>query len=134
MQPEMQQAERSHFDRIGGADNIRRLVKRFYQIMDELPESYGLRKMHGENLQESEDKLFKFLNGWMGGPDLYVREYGHPMLLRRHMSFQVDIAARDQWLLCMDMALKEIVEDAQLRVELSDAFARVGDHLRNQPN
>ncbi len=134
MQSEMKQAELSLFERIGGTDNIRRLAKYFYRIMDVLPETYGLRKMHAANLQESEDKLYKFLNGWMDGPDLYEQEYGHPMLLRRHMSFQVDIAARDQWLLCMDMALKEIVEDAQLRVELSDAFARVGDHLRNQPN
>ena len=134
MQADIKQTERSHFDRIGGADKIRSLVKRFYQIMDELPESYGLRKMHAENLQESEDKLFKFLNGWTGGPDLYVQEYGHPMLRRRHMPFHVDVSARDQWLMCMDRALNEVVEDAQLRVELSDAFAKVADHMRNQPS
>lgn len=134
MQPEIKPPELSHFDRIGGAEKIRRLVKRFYQIMDELPESYGIRKMHAEDLQGSEDKLFKFLNGWMGGPDLYIQEYGHPMLRQRHMSFQVDVSARDQWLMCMDMALKEVVEDTQLCAELSGAFAKVGDHMRNQPN
>jgi hemoglobin len=134
MQLEMKQPELSHFQRIGGADKIRRLVNRFYQLMDELPESYGLRKMHAEDLQGSEDKLFKFLNGWMGGPDLYVQEYGHPMLRRRHMPFKVDVSARDQWLMCMDMALKEVVEDMPLRAELSEAFAKVGDHMRNQPN
>ncbi len=134
MQLEMKQPELSHFQRIGGADKIRRLVNRFYQLMDELPESYGLRKMHAEDLQGSEDKLFKFLNGWMGGPYLYVQEYGHPMLRRRHMPFKVDVSARDQWLMCMDMALKEVVEDMPLRAELSEAFAKVGDHMRNQPN
>jgi hemoglobin len=124
----------SHFELIGGAENIRRLVKRFYQIMDEFPESYGIRKMHAEDLQGSEDKLFKFLNGWMGGPDLYVREYGHPMLRQRHMHFAIDVSARDQWLMCMDMALNEVVEDASFRAELSKAFAKVGDHMRNVPN
>ena len=134
MQAEIKQVELSHFERIGGAEKIRRLVKRFYQIMDELPESYSLRKMHAEDLQGSEDKLFKFLNGWMGGPDLYVQEYGHPMLRRRHMPFQIDVSARDQWLMCMDLALTEVVEDMPLRAELFDAFAKVGDHMRNQPN
>ncbi|BBP03387.1 globin [Sulfuriferula plumbiphila] len=122
----------SHYHRIGGADQVRTLVKRFYQIMDELPESYGVRKLHPENLQGSEDKLFKFLCGWMGGPQLYVQEYGHPMLRRRHLSFPISASERDQWLLCMDTALQEVVKDQQLRNELSAAFAKVADHMRNQ--
>ena len=43
----------THFERIGGADKVRALVHRFYQVMDELPESYGIRKMHAEDLQNS---------------------------------------------------------------------------------
>ena len=121
----------SHFDRIGGADTIRALVKRFYQVMDELPESYGIRKLHAENLQGSEDKLFKFLCGWMGGPQLYVQEYGHPMLRRRHLPFSISASERDQWLLCMNTALLEVVQDQPLRDELSVAFAKVADHMRN---
>ncbi len=133
MQPEIYPAElmSSHFVRIGGADNIRILVKRFYQIMDELPETYGIRKMHAANLQGSEDKLFKFLNGWMGGPQLYVQEYGPPMLRRRHLSFSIGMSERDQWLMCMDIALGEVVADMQLRAELFAAFAKVADHMRN---
>ena len=130
MQPET--ITENHFERIGGADKIRALVKRFYQIMDELPESYGIRKLHAEDLQGSEDKLFKFLNGWLGGPQLYVQEYGHPMLRRRHLPFPISESERDQWLMCMDLALNEVVEDIQLRAELSAAFAKVGDHMRNK--
>ena len=122
----------SHFDRIGGTDKIRSLVRRFYQIMDELPESYGIRKLHAEDLQGSEDKLFKFLCGWMGGPQLYVQEYGHPMLRGRHLPFAISASERDQWLLCMNTALHEMVQDQQLRDELSAAFAKVADHMRNQ--
>lgn len=133
MQPEIYPAEAmpSHFGRIGGADKIRILVKRFYQIMDELPETYGIRKMHAADLQNSEDKLYKFLNGWTGGPQLYVQEYGHPMLRRRHLSFSISESERDQWLMCMDLALNEVVTDTQLRAELSAAFAKVADHMRN---
>jgi hemoglobin len=133
MQPEIYPAEvmPSHFERIGGADKIRTLVRRFYQIMDELPETYGIRKMHAADLQGSEDKLFKFLNGWMGGPQLYVQEYGPPMLRRRHLSFSIGESERDQWLMCMNIALIEVVADTQLRAELSDALAKLADHMRN---
>jgi hemoglobin len=121
----------SHYERIGGAENVRALVHRFYQLMDELPEAYGIRKLHPAGLQGSEEKLFKFLSGWMGGPQLYVQEYGHPMLRQRHFPFPIGKAERDQWLLCMNQALQEIVQDSQLRSELSASFAKVADHMRN---
>ena len=124
----------SHYERIGGAGIVRALVHRFYQIMDELPESYGIRKMHAENLQNSEDKLYKFLSGWMGGPQLYIQEYGHPMLRRRHLPFAIGISERDQWMRCMNQALEEVVIDEALRRDLSQAFAGVADHMRNQPS
>jgi len=122
----------THYQRIGGADKVRALVHRFYQIMDELPESYGIRKMHAEDLQNSEDKLFKYLTGWMGGPQLYIQEYGHPMLRRRHLPFAISVSERDQWLLCMNKGLQEVVADEVLRKELATAFAGVADHMRNQ--
>ena len=51
----------------------------------------------------------------MGGPQLYVQEYGHPMLRRRHLPFPISESERDQWLMCMNSALNEVVEDPQLR-------------------
>jgi len=57
--------------------------------MDELPEVYGIRKMHAEDLSGSRQKLFDFLSGWMGGPQLYVEKHGHPMLRRRHLHFSI---------------------------------------------
>ena len=122
----------THYQRIGGADKVRALVHRFYQNMDELPESYGIRKMHAADLQNSEDKLFKFLSGWMGGPQLFVQEYGHPMLRRRHMQFAIGESERDQWLLCMNKAMEESIEDINLRRELASALAGLADHMRNQ--
>ncbi len=122
----------THYERIGGEAKVRALVQRFYQLMDELPEAYGIRKLHAQDLQGAEDKLFKFLSGWMGGPQLYVEQYGHPMLRARHLPFGIAAAERDQWLMCMNQALEEVVEDAALRRELSASFAKVADHMRNR--
>ncbi len=122
----------THYERLGGAEVLRRLVHRFYQLMDELPEAWDTRKLHGESLQGSEDKLFMFLSGWTGGPQLYVEQYGHPMLRARHLPFPIGIAERDQWLMCMDMALTEVVENEVLRRDLSAAMHKVGDHMRNR--
>lgn len=124
----------THYQRIGGEAALRRLTRRFYEIMDELPETYSLRKLHLDTLSGSADKLYAFLSGWMGGPPLFVEQYGPPMLRRRHLPFRIDSDARDQWLLCMKLALEEVVDDASLRCELYDAIARLADHMRNQPD
>lgn len=128
---QISETSESHYQRIGGEEKVRALVQRFYQLMDELPEAYGIRKMHAADLQGANDKLFKFLSGWMGGPQLFVNAYGHPMLRRRHLPFAIGDAERDQWLLCMNQALSEVVENAAFREELSVAFAKVADHMRN---
>jgi hemoglobin len=128
----MQSEQQTHYQRIGGAEKVRALVRRFYELMDELPEAYGIRKLHADDLQGANDKLFKFLSGWMGGPQLFIEQYGHPMLRRRHLPFAIGNAERDQWMMCMNQALGEVVEDEALRHELSDAFAKVADHMRNR--
>ena len=123
---------RTHYDMLGGEAGVLRLVNRFYDLMDELPEAWELRKIHPQDSQSARDKLFKFLSGWLGGPGLYEAEYGHPRLRMRHAPFPVDTQMRDQWLLCMDMALDEQITDELLKNQLKSSFAKVGDHMRNQ--
>jgi len=123
---------RSHYERIGGEQKVRQLVQRFYQLMDELPESYGIRKLHPADLKTSEDKLFMFLSGWMGGPQLFIEKFGHPRLRQRHIDFAIGNAERDQWMLCMTQALHDVVEDETLRRELQAALYKVADFMRNQ--
>lgn len=122
----------THYQRIGGADQVRALVERFYQLMDELPEVQTLRQMHLADLQEVKEKLFMFLSGWMGGPQLFIEKFGHPRLRQRHLPFAIGEAERDQWMLCMTQALNEVVEDEVFRAELNAAFYKVADFMRNQ--
>jgi len=122
----------THYQRIGGEAQVRALVDRFYDHMDELPEAYGIRKLHAADLASSRQKLFDFLTGWMGGPQLYIQKHGHPMLRRRHLPFPIGDQERDQWMMCMRLALDEVVPDERLREELYAAFVKVADHMRNR--
>jgi len=119
------------YELIGGDEAVRKLVDRFYDLMDEREDVRPLRDMHAKTLRISRDKLYLFLSGWLGGPQLYIEKYGHPRLRARHLPFSIGEVERDQWLSCMDQALDEMVEEP-LRQQLKDAFFNVADHMRNQ--
>jgi hemoglobin len=121
------------YQRIGGEPAVRAIVKRFYELMDTLPEAYGVRKLHPKDLAGSEEKLYLYLTGWLGGPQLYVEKFGHPRLRQRHLPFTIGSQERDQWLLCMRQAMEEQVDDAPLRAALDKALTELADFMRNQP-
>jgi hemoglobin len=116
---------------LGGEVAIRKLVHRFYELMDELPEAYTVRQLHPASLTGSETSLFEFLSGWLGGPGLYVAKKGHPRLRMRHAPYAVGPVVRDEWMLCMTQALTEQVVDTFLRDTLINKFAEMANHLIN---
>jgi len=124
-------AELSPYERLGGEAAVRKLVDRFYDLMDSLPEAVKIRDLHPEDLTGSRDKLFKFLSGWLGGPQLYVAEYGHPRLRARHLPFPIGEAERDAWLKCMEQALAEMEMEELLRNHLLQSLRNTADHMRN---
>ena len=126
-------SDNPHYDRIGGEKKIRELVDRFYDLMDQRDDTQPLRQMHAKDLRVSRDKLFMFLSGWLGGPQLYIEKYGHPRLRQRHMPFAVDTAARDQWMSCMVQAMEDVGIEEGMRQELEAAFFKTADFMRNQP-
>lgn len=133
MQPEQHTGRQpSVYDLIGGEPAVRAIVKRFYELMDTLPEAWDVRKMHADDLSGSEEKLFLFLSGWLGGPNLYVERFGSPFLRARHLPFSIGIAERDQWMRCMRQALDEIVTDGALRMSLHQSLAALANHMRNR--
>lgn len=117
---------------IGGEQAIRSLVDRFYFYMDILPEAQGIRAIHQPNLASAKDKLFKFLSGWLGGPNLFIEEFGHPMLRARHLRFAIGESERDQWMLCMNKALAETTMDPLLKTNIQNALQHLATHMINQ--
>ena len=116
---------------MGGEKSILNLVERFYFYMDTLTEAKELRAIHAADLASTKVKLYKFLSGWLGGPDLFQQEYGHPRLRQRHFPFKVDQQVRDQWMLCMNKALYEIAMPDELRKNIKQALDGLATHMIN---
>ena len=122
----------SLYDLIGGETKLRALVDRFYDIMDSSPEAKDIRAYHAKSLSGSREKLFTFLSGWSGGPQLYIEKYGHPRLRMRHAPFAIGEKERDQWLWCMNKALDESGIIPSVVEHLKSRFAEVADFMRNK--
>lgn len=120
------------YSHLGGEQAILNLVEQFYFYMDTLPEAQGIRAMHQADLSTAKAKLFKYFSGWLGGPDLFVQEFGHPMLRARHLGFAIGEAERDQWMLCMNMALETIPMHPQLKTNLQNALQQLATHMINR--
>ena len=124
------------FQEIGGRATVLALVERFYDLMEQTePALAALHELDaaGKVSRRNRDRFGSFLVGWLGGPDDYVREHGHPRLRMRHGRVPVDMAMRDAWVRCMAAAMDACDVPTSVRVFLRQRFAEVADFLRNVP-
>lgn len=120
------------YEKIGGEPTVARLCDRFYELMDITPQFKELRDMHPADLKSSRDKLYMFLSGWFGGPDLFVEQFGHPRLRARHMPFAIGVQERDQWVACMVLAMEDVGIEENIRKILIGNFFNTADFMRNR--
>lgn len=111
------------YQRIGGAEAVRRLVNHFYDLMDSDPAYARLRAIHADDLSPMRDSLAGFLNGWMGGPRDWFGT--GKCVMSAHAPFAIDGDLRDQWLSAMRRAMEQLGMEADLHRMLNDGFARV---------
>lgn len=121
------------FALLGGSDRVRALVERFYDIMSE--REPALAALHecdnGVVSRGMRDRFGMFLIGWLGGPQDYIAQHGHPRLRMRHARVDVNIAMRDAWLRCMTAAMDELGVTGDVRSFLDARFGEVADFMRN---
>ena len=116
----------------GGTEKIRTLVETFYDIMETDPKAAPIRAYHAKDLTVAREKLFMFLTGWTGGPQLYIERYGHPRLRQRHMPFTIGESERDQWMYCMISAMQSLKLDEKLMQKLAEQLYGVAYFMRNK--
>ncbi len=122
------------YDRIGGAAGIRRLTSRFYALMDSRSDAAACRAIHPPSLANSEQKLFEYLSGWLGGPPLFTDKHGPPMLRRRHLPARIGSEEIRGWLACFRQAWTDTVADTALGDEILPQIQALGEHMRNTPS
>jgi hemoglobin len=124
------------FHQLGGAAAVKALVEEFYDAMSaHEPVLAGLHACdeNGKVSRASRDRFAMFLIGWLGGPEDYVAQFGHPRLRMRHGTVPVNEAMRDAWLRAMQRALDARKVTGEVRTFLDARFAEVADFLRNTP-
>jgi hemoglobin len=118
------------YEEIGGEDAVRGLVETFYDRID--AESPQLRAMLPRDDSGSRQKLFEFLSGWLGGPQLYMERRGHPRMRLRHLPFAIGIAEAEEWLRCMGAAMDDCGIGRPLRTYLDGRFRQMALHMVNR--
>ncbi|GAB4018507.1 MAG: group II truncated hemoglobin [Bdellovibrio sp.] len=116
---------------MGGEEGIKALVDHFYDAMDSIPEVQTIRKMH-PHLEVARERLFDFLVFRFGGDQRYLEKRGHPRMRARHFPFAIGPRERDQWLYCMDLALKKMNYDQDLQDLLFLFFTDFAEKMRNR--
>ena len=121
------------YEALGGDAVVRAIVDQFYDLMESETVYAELYAVHPKPTTRARDRLYEFLSGRLGGPNLYMERHGHPRLRMRHMPFAIGPAERDQWVACMDRAMGECAVHPELRTMLTDFFTGVAAHMQNRP-
>ncbi|MEJ2138682.1 MAG: group II truncated hemoglobin [Gammaproteobacteria bacterium] len=119
------------YDIIGKEEGVKALAAAFYESMEELEEAESVRRMHAANLDLIKQKLFEYLNGWLGGPHLYKDKYGTICLTEPHQPYPIGEAQRDQWIACWDRALEKVDAPEEFRAMTRQPIQRMASFLVN---
>jgi len=118
----------SLYDQIG-AENLRVLVERFYDLVFENEQIAHLFKTDKEVIKE---KQRLFLTQFLGGPPLYSQHYGHPQLRARHLPHPIASDDAVAWLACMSSAITSLTIEKSLKDELLNRFIPTAMFMVNQ--
>jgi len=118
----------NYYDRIG-ADKIQKLIHDFYT---EIKKDKLLSPMYQGDFEGAEKRLYLFMIQYLGGPETYNEQRGHPRLRQRHVPFPVTEQAKQHWLNNMEVALgkSEIGESEQ--EYLRHYFQQTAEFLKNR--
>jgi hemoglobin len=119
----------SFFASIGGEATFRRIVTKFYELVEH---DTVLRPLYPEqDLGPATERLTLFLMQYWGGPHTYSEQRGHPRLRMRHAPFKIGPLERDAWLTNMRIAVDEAQVPEPYRTQLWEYLEMAAQSLMN---
>ncbi|TLS52296.1 globin [Paenibacillus antri] len=121
--------ETTIFEQLGGEAAIGKLVDAFYDRVVRDPKLSPL--FAGSDIDEVKRKQKMFLTQFLGGPQLYSEEFGHPMMRYRHLPFPITTSHAEAWLGCMAAAMDEVGLEGAAREFFFGRLTQVAHHMVN---
>lgn len=105
------------------------MVDRFY---DEVFASPVIRHLFQSDKDEIKAKQEAFLTQFLGGPQLYSMQHGHPKMRMRHLPHEIDTTAKEEWLRCMKIAIYSLDLSEELKTAVYNCFPPLAQHMVNR--
>lgn len=122
------------FEQIGGEEPLRRMVDRFYDIVERHPDGEPVHVLHlqGFGVSHLRQAQFEYLCGFLGGPRYYAEHRGHVSLKEMHAHLAIGPAEVRSWLRCMEHAIEAAEIPQEVGQRLMQHFTRAAQSLRNR--
>lgn len=111
------------YELVGGKAVVRRMVDRFYDLMDADPAFADLRALHAPDLHPMRDSLTGFLAAWLGGPRDWFDQRPGRCMMSAHRNVPISEASARQWAEAMTCSVRECVADAGLAEKMAEALS-----------
>ena len=114
-----------------GKEKLYKLIDIFYSKVANNPK---LKPIFPDDLSETARKQKQFQTQYLGGPNIYTEEHGHPMLKARHMPFKITPDRAQAWLECMSEAMDEVGLEGKFRDVYYQRLVLTAHHMINSPD
>ena len=112
-----------------GAEKLSELIDLFYAKVAVHPDLYPI---FPADLTETARKQKQFQTQYLGGPNLFTEEHGHPMMKARHNPFPISPVQAEAWLACMAEAMDEVELDENIRDIYYRRLVLTANHMVNR--
>lgn len=114
-----------------GKEALYDMIDYFYTLVEK---DERLNHLFPGDFAETSRKQKQFLTQFLGGPNIYTEEHGHPMLRKRHMAFTITEFERDAWLENMQTAINRAAFPQGVGDYLFERLRLTANHMVNSLN
>ncbi|MCP8584075.1 truncated hemoglobin YjbI [Acinetobacter baumannii] len=114
-----------------GKEALYDMIDYFYTLVEK---DERLNHLFPGDFAETSRKQKQFLTQFLGGPNIYTEEHGHPMLRKRHIDFTITEFERDAWLENMQTAINRAAFPQGVGDYLFERLRLTANHMVNSEN